>query len=139
MVECFLPYLPVGGKICFFLWPSYVPLSENCWTEIPTFRQTQVFQSPVESSAKKCDNLLVEADIFCHFKSLILCNAKRFLFCRNKNKNIWAQFINSPIPLCCNFFNWWSCWFRCNAHKNPHCNVSIVIFDSYWINIFLQK
>ena len=35
--------------------------------------------------AKKCDNLLVETDIFCHFRGLILCDAKRLQFHRNKN------------------------------------------------------
>ena len=52
-------------------------------------------------SAKQYDNFLVETDIFCHFKGLILCNAKRLQFHRNKkNKNIGAHFIKSYIPLC---------------------------------------
>ena len=35
-------------------------------------------------SAKFCDNLLVEVDIFYHFRGLILCNAKRLQFNRYK-------------------------------------------------------
>ena len=29
---------------------------------------------------KKRDNLLVETDIFCHFRGIIMCNAKRLQF-----------------------------------------------------------
>ena len=29
---------------------------------------------------KKCDSLLVETDIFCHFRGLILCNTKRYQY-----------------------------------------------------------
>ena len=35
-----------------------------------------VYNLPKACSAKKCDNLLVEADIFNRFRGLILCNAK---------------------------------------------------------------
>ena len=62
--------------------------------------------------AKKCDNLLVETDIFCHFRGLILCNAKSLQFHLIKNKNTGAQFNKSPIHLCRPFFNLWSCCFR---------------------------
>ena len=55
-------------------------------------------------SAKFCDNLLVEADVFYHFRGLILCNAKCLQFYINKhNSNIVAQFNNYYIQLSCPF------------------------------------
>ena len=35
---------------------------------------------------KKCDNLLIETDIFCHFRGLIFSNAKCLQFHRNKKQ-----------------------------------------------------
>ena len=55
-------------------------------------------------SAKKRDNLLVEADIIYHFKDTILCNAKHLQFYRNL-KNRVAQFSKLSIQICCHFFN----------------------------------
>ena len=58
----------------------------------------------LECSAKKCDNLLVKTDIFCHFKGPVLCNAKCLQCHLLKNKNIGAQFRKSYILLCSPFF-----------------------------------
>ena len=55
-------------------------------------------------SAKKCENLLVDVYIDCHFRGLILCNAKCLQFYQNKKNNIGAQFSKSFIPLCRIFF-----------------------------------
>ena len=37
-------------------------------------------RAPKVCSAKKCENLLVETDIICYFRGLILCNVKRLQF-----------------------------------------------------------
>ena len=49
-------------------------------------------------STKFCDNLLVEAESFYHFRGLILCNVKRLQLKQNlKKKNTVAQFSKSSI------------------------------------------
>ena len=47
---------------------------------------------------EKGDNLLVEADILYHFWGIVLCNTRRLQF--HCKKNLGAQFIKSPIPIC---------------------------------------
>ena len=47
-----------------------------------------------------CDNLLVGAECFYHFKGLILCNTKHLQFHQNlKNQNVRAQFRKSSMDL----------------------------------------
>ena len=56
-------------------------------------------------SAKKRDNLLVEADFFCHFRGLILFNANRSNNSITlKKDNVMAQFRDYYIPLRHPFF-----------------------------------
>ena len=78
---------------------------------------------------KKRDNLLLEADIFYHFRGIILCNAKRLQFHRKEEKNnIGAQFSKSSIPLHPPFFNSMELLVPFALHKNiPQCDGSIVI------------
>ena len=89
-------------------------------------------------SAKKCDNLLVEADLFYHFRELILCNSKRLQF--HWKKNMVAQFSKSSIQLCLHFFNLMKLLVPFASHKKLyHYDGSILIFDSCWVKIFLHK
>ena len=53
---------------------------------------------------KKRDNLLVKADIFYHFRGIILCNVKRLQFHLKTKKNLVAQIIKSSIQLRCTFY-----------------------------------
>ena len=86
----------------------------------------------------KNDDLFVEAEVFYHFRGLILCNPKRLQFHRNKKiKNIVAHFSKSSIQLCLPFFNLCSCWFRLRGKTNHCCYGFIDIFDGCWItNMF---
>ena len=71
------------------------PVEENtlkynlCLTYVADIISNRVKHShqPKTCSAKKCDNLLVEADIFYHFRGLILCNAKHIQFIRYKKRS----------------------------------------------------
>ena len=55
-------------------------------------------------SAKKCANLLVETEFFCHFRGINLCNTKHLQLRLIKKKNMGEQFRKSSIPLCWPFF-----------------------------------
>ena len=89
---------------------------------------------------KFCDNLLVEADVFYQFRSVILCNAKHLQFHQIlKKKNVGAQFSKYSIPLCCPFFIYGVVGFVCVAHFFSHCDSSIVIFCGYWLKIVFHR
>ena len=105
--------------LCCLFWPYY---RRRCHRPPPHPYTSIICCSPqlarLTCSAKKCDNLLVEADIFYHFRGIIFCNAKHLQFHRYfKNKNIVAQFSKSSIQLCRPFFIWWGCWFRSRRTK----------------------
>ena len=73
----------------------------TCERGILTRLQGNYVNPILARSVKKCDNLLVKTDIFCHFRGIILCNAKRFQFDKkNKKKNIRAQFIKFSFTFC---------------------------------------
>ena len=69
-------------------------------------------------STKVCDNLLVEVDIFYHFRDIILCNAKHLQFNRKNNKNLRAQFRNFSMPLRCTFKKWMELLVTFTSHRN---------------------
>ena len=96
--------------------------------EVSKYMHTMHHAMQKACSVKKPDNLLVETDIICNFRDLILCNANGsnnsitfFL------ENLREQFSKSSMPLCRPFLNWQSCCFRSRHTKNSslrriHCH-----------------
>ena len=89
----------------------------------------------ITCSAKKCDNLLVEADIFYHLRGIILCIVKRLQFNHLKKERegtVWKVFYEHTLS-----------HFKfdvvvasvCVAQTFPHCDGSIIIFVGFWIKI----
>ena len=74
------------------------------WTgQIPYYVLS--FPHPLQTYSETFrDNFLVQLDIFCHFRGIILCNTKLPPFQRNNNKNVGKQLSKSSIPLCLNFY-----------------------------------
>ena len=77
----------------------YLFVKQNSWRG--DYFHWQVFPDTlVGVFRKKCVNLLVETDMFCHFRGLILCNAKSLQFHQNKkqeHRGTVQQVLYSPI------------------------------------------
>ena len=131
-------YFGLPGDTVFlkvvFLYDKYVHYSDKPPpSDRIAWRVSDVFR-------EKCDNFLVEADNFYHFRGLILCNSKHIQFNWYKDKILVAQFSKYSIKLRCNFFLvYWLVGFICVAQKVSHYDGCIVIFDGYWMkNIFTK-
>ena len=86
-------------------------------------------------SAKKRDNLLVEAGIFTILGVSFCVMLNAFNFIEIKNKNIGAQSKKIFIPLCSLFLNDEVAVPFALQKTLPHYNGSIVIFDGCWIKV----
>ena len=90
-------------------------------------------------SAKKCDSLLVETDIFCHLgvSFCIAWNSFNFIeIKKQEHRGTVQQDFYSPMY---SFLNLRSLCFCSRSTIFPRFGGSIVIFDGYWIkNIFTQ-
>ena len=97
----------VGNITCiYFLWTIVFLLESNiyCWIFLPPLLISMEWLYRT-CSMKFREKLLVEADVFYHFRGLILCNAKCLQFHQNlKNKNIGSQLSKYYITLCIPFF-----------------------------------
>ena len=79
---------------------------------------------------EKRDKLLVEADVFNHFRGLISCNAKRLQFHRTFQ-------IVFYYPLSSILFMELLVMFTSKCFSN--CDGSIVIFDGCWLKTIFTK
>ena len=78
---------------------------------------------------------------FCHFRGLLLCNAKRLQFHSYKKLRRKGTVQKVFNALMLSFFLIWVVVASvCVAQKIPCCNGSIIIFDGFWItNIFYKN
>ena len=87
-------------------------------------------------STKCCDNLLVEADNFYHFRGIISCNTKRLQFNRNKKQELKGTVQQVFYTLTSSFYKLVEFLVPFEPHKNlPRCKDYIVNVDGCWIKI----